>query len=365
MILNALVVDRIVIHEIFKRDENNQVVTPTQGIGLTLLDNAALATFVKRITDSVGDDSKAAEMGIKKQGAGDVPVLIDTLIGEDDNSFIIKSYDIAQKLAQAQNRINTPGGIVVVFTGKVGANRTKFIGIFKADIYSGYQKKIDPLTKRISLTFAEELLLTPDSKLYKTGIFFQRSDPRPSSDDLNDKWTVMVADTQIDRKAGKAAAQYFYDTFLGCGYLESSARTTQAFHAETKKFLKALDLTAPEKSDLYNALHTYLKTDTSGTIGVNDFAEKYFKNSDHKDNYVEYMTSIGIQTTTFTRDLEHLESSLVHHTYSFKNKVKVVVPAGDTVGLLEITEFNGESEGEGSAPKWTKIIIKDRISGQD
>jgi hypothetical protein len=365
MILNALTVDRIIIHEIFKRDDANEVVTPTQGVEFTLLDTAALSTFVKRITDSVGDDSKAVEMCIKKQGAGDIPVLIDTLIDEDDSAFIVESYDIALKLAQAQNRSNSPGGIVVVFTGKVGANRTKFIGIFKADIHSGYQKNIDPTTKRISLTFAEELLLTPDSKLYKTAIFFQKSAPESGSGDLNDKWSVMVADTQIDRKAGKAAAQYFYDTFLGCGYLKSSARTTLAFHAETKKFLKELDLTEPEKSDLYNALHTYLKTDTSGTIGVNDFAEKYFTNSDLKDNYVAYMTAVGIQTTTFTRDLEHVESSLAHHTYSFKNKVKITVPAGDVGNLLELTEFDGESDDEGSAPRWTKIIIKDRISGQD
>ncbi|WP_432729937.1 hypothetical protein [Klebsiella oxytoca] len=37
----------------------------------------------------------------------------------------------------------------------------------------------------------------------------------------------MISDYQISKADGKAAAQYFYQHFLGCGYPETSARTTK------------------------------------------------------------------------------------------------------------------------------------------
>src|SRR5690606_10609709 len=148
----------------------------------------------------------------------DLPSLIDTMIDQTDDVFAVSSFDIAKKLSDAQRTKNITGGIVVIFTGKQGFPAKKFLGVIKAEIYNGYAKIIDEKTNKISLDFIEELLLTPSSKLYKTIAFFEKANYASPCDDINEKWLVMISDNQISQSDGKAAAQYFYSDFAGCGY---------------------------------------------------------------------------------------------------------------------------------------------------
>ena len=187
-------VNRIIIHQVYRRNSDGNKVTPTQSHEYTNFEQSAMEAFKSRVKDAVGDGSKAVQMEIVNQEANDLPTLIDNIIEQDDDGFAASSYDIAKKLNDAQQTKSIPGGIVVVFTGTQGSQSKKFLGIIKAEVHSGYEKEINPETNEISLKFVEELLLTPGTRLYKTAGFFEKTNSDGESSDLNDRWAVMVSD---------------------------------------------------------------------------------------------------------------------------------------------------------------------------
>ncbi|MCH8617763.1 nucleoid-associated protein [Undibacterium sp. TS12] len=193
MQLLNLSIDRIIIHQIYRRDQDGNKVAPTQSHEFTNFDVNAMDAFKTRVTDALGEGSKAVEMEIVSQEKNDLPKLIDQIIDHDNDTFASSSFDIAKKLTDAQQKKSIPGGIVVVFTGTQGYPSKKFLGIIKAEIHSAYEKEINKKTKEISLKFVEEVLLTPGSKLYKTAAFYEKNKCNPFASDLNEKWTVTFA----------------------------------------------------------------------------------------------------------------------------------------------------------------------------
>lgn len=365
MQLLNLVVDRIIIHQVYRRDADGNEITPLQSHEYTNFEQSAMEAFKSRIKDALGDGSKAVQMEIVSQDVNDLPTLVDEMIGQDPDSFAASSYDVAKKLSDAQRSRQIPGGIVVVFSGKQGHPQRRFIGVIKAEVHSGYEKEVNPETKEISLKFVEELLLTPGTRLYKTAGYFEKLVCDESCSDLNDKWTVMVSDYQIGKADGKAAAHYFYSEFLGCDYPETSARTTKSFYEETSKFISKMDVSAAEKSDLLNALTTYLKVDTSSTISTIDFASKYFSDVDVQDLYANYMRDSGLPDSAFTKDIEHIEGQLKVRKIKFSSNVKIIAPSDVFEKLVSIESIDGDPDEAGHPAVWTKVVIKDRVTKQE
>lgn len=358
-------VERIIIHQVYRRDSDGNKVTPTQSHEYTNFEQSAMGEFKSRVKDAVGEGSKAVQMEVVNQGVNDLPTLIDKIIDQNDTDFATSSYDIATKLTDAQQTKSIPGGIVVVFTGTQGSQSKKFLGIIKAEVHSGYEKEVNEATNEISLKFVEELLLTPGTRLYKTAGFFEKSDTNTERLDLNDKWMVMVSDYQISKADGKAAAQYFYSDFLGCGYPDTSARITKKFFETTSLFISEMSVPAEKKSNLLNALNTYLKVDTSSTISSSDFAEKYFDDIDVQDTFTSYMKESGLPDNAFTKDIEHIESKLQFRKVNFRGNVKIIAPSETFKDLITIETIEGDIDESGSPAEWTKVIIKDRIVKQE
>ncbi|WP_240223201.1 nucleoid-associated protein [Rheinheimera hassiensis] len=364
MLLTNLDIERIVIHQVFQRTSEGLTKDPLQSHDLTKFDTSAMTAFKLRVIDALGESSKAVQMQIYNQDSNGLPSLVDKLVELDDTNFILESYEIAKKLTTAQSKKSIPGGIVVVFTGKYGVSRKKFLAVIKAEVHSAYEKLQDPQTQEISLKFVEEVLLTPSSKLYKTAAFFEKASYATPTTDLNDKWTVLISDYQISQSDGKAAAHYFYSEFLGFCYPETSARTTKAFYENASDFISQLPVNESKKSDLLNALTTYMKTDLSSTISCNDFSSKYF-DVNTQDLFNEYMEDAGIPTTAFTKDIEHIASKLKFRKVSFSKNVKISAPSDVFKDYVEIETIPGAPDATGSPTVWTKVIIKDRISNQE
>lgn len=358
-------VDRIIIHQIHQKDKEGKTIPPTQSHEFTDLEAKAMASFIKRVTDALGEGSRAVQMEIIKQDKNDLPSLVDTMIDQNDEDFIVSSFDIAKKLTDAQRTKNITGGIVVVFTGQQGFPAKKFLGIIKAEIYNGYAKIVDEITKKISLDFIEELLLTPSSKLYKTVAFFEKAENCSPIDDLNDKWVVMISDNQISQADGKAAAQYFYADFAGCGYPQTSARTTKQFYEVTKTFITSLNSTVEEQNDLINALTTYLKVDKSPTIDPSIFASNYFADPKIQDSFKTYLEDNGLPSTAFTKDIEHIKTKLQTRKVVFNNSVKISASPEIFKSDVIIQPYEGEKDATGIPKQWTQIIVKDRINPKE
>jgi hypothetical protein len=364
MLLHQLSVDRIIIHQIYQRDHDGNKINPLQSHEYTIFGHDAMQTFETRIISALGHDSKAVPMEIVNQELGYLPSLVDHLIDQERESFAVSSYDIANKLADAQQTRNIPGGIVVVFSGKQGLPQKKFLGIIKAEVHSGYQKEVAPETNEISLKFVEELLLTPGTRLYKTAGFFEKDNYDEDSNNLNDKWAVMVSDYQINKAEGKAAAKYFYSDFLGCGYPRTSARITKQFYESTKSFIANLNVSQTVKSDILNALTTYLKVEASSAISASEFAERYF-DTDAQDAFTNHIEKAGLPSTAFTKDIEHIKSMLKVRKVRFNTNIKIIGPSEAFKELVNIESMEGDPDDSGATPEWTKVIIKDRISEQE
>lgn len=362
MILTKINISKIAIHQIYQRDSMAEVVQPTRGEELINFDAAASITFKTRVTEALGNDSKAVEMAIKRDGDDSIVSKVDSLISATDPDFIQISYDIACDLAEAQNRRSYTGGIVVVFKGSYGSKKTPFIGIMKAEIYSAYEKKQDPHTKQITLQFVQEALLTPATKLYKTAGFFLKPDAEKTTD-LKEKYTVLVSDTQISQVDGKAAAQYFYSGFLGCGYPDSSARTTHKFYEVTKAFIDELSTPQDRKNQLLNALNSYLKFENNSVIEPKEFSNRYLENEE-RSQYKNDIGESGVPFSAFTKDTKFIESKIQTRKIEFKKQIKITAPAKDFGDLVTFEEFDVEV-GDGETEQWTKVLIRDRISYQE
>lgn len=356
-----LQIQKIVIHQIHQRDNDGNKVTPSRGTEFIRFDTEAMDTFKSRFINAIGSDSKAVPMSIVNQESTDLPKLVDILSDSNDEDYISLSYDVANKLADAQQRRNLPGGIVVVFSGHYGATPKKFVGIMKAEIHSAYEKMVDELTKEITLQYIEEALLTPATKLYKTAAFFEKSTIL-KGDDLNSKWDVLVSDSQISQTEGKAAAHYFYSSFLGCGYPETSARTTKQFYEATCKFLNDMDVSEEKRNDLHNALISYLKHENSDVVNPAEFSNRYFDVAT-SDSYSEFLEDNEIPATAFTKDVEYISGKLKTRKLSFSKNVKLIAPSQVFKDLIDIQSISENDAGE--AVNWTKIIVKDKIVAQE
>lgn len=364
MLLQHMSISRIIIHQIYRLEPDGVRIPPTQNHEFTNFAPEALETFKARVISALGYDSKAVEMEIVNQENDGLPSIINDMINQENDDFAVSSYDIAKKLANAQQTKSIPGGIVVVFDGEQGPDRNHFLGIIKAEVHSGYEKVKDPETKEISLKFVEELLLTPGTRLYKTAGFFKKSMPGNPSNNLNDNWAVMVSDNQFSKVDGKTAAHYFYSDFLGCGYPQTSARTTKQFYDASKLFIENLDVSLTRKIELYNALTAYLKLETAPTISAVTFAERYF-DTDTQDAFTAHIRREGLPGTAFTKDLEHIKSKLRMRKIRFNSNIKIIAPSDTFTELVEISPIEGDTDEFGRSTEWTKVIIKDRISDQE
>lgn len=360
MSLLNLRIERIIIHQIHQRDKNGKKITPTRSTDLIRFDDKAMQTFKTRFIDAVGQNSRAVEMSIVEQGKDKLSSIINSIGNEtNEDEFIDISFDIANKLADAQAHRNIPGGIVVFFDGLYGATPKRFVGIMKAEIHSAYEKTHNTLTQEIGLKYVEEALLTPATKLYKTAAFFHNGNDL-ESDDLNSYWDVMISDSQISQTEGKAAALYFFSTFLGCGYPETSARTTKQFYDVTRNFINDMDIPEEKRSDIHTALAVYLKQEQTEIVNPTEFASRHF-DVETCDSYSAFLEDKGLPATSFTKDIEYISNRLKTRNLAFSQNIKITAPAASFENLIEIETI---SENDSKPVNWTKIIIKDRIVSQ-
>lgn len=355
-----LQIDKIIIHQVYQRDQDGNKVTPEKSSEFINFDADAMFTFKSRVMDALGADSKAVQMTIVNQENTDLSSIINELADTDGDAYIQLSYDVANKLADAQTRKSIPGGIVVVFSGRYGATPKKFVGVMKAEIYSAYEKRINEATNEITLKFVEEALLTPATKLYKTAGFFETSEIAESGN-LNSKWDVLVCDSQISQTDGKAAARYFYADFLGFGYPESSARTTKQFYDATCEFIQDLDISEEKRCSLKNSLVSYLHENTD-SISPAEFAIRHL-GEDVRDSFTEFLEDKDLPTSAFTKDIEHIESKLKTRQLSFSKQVKISAPSQVFQDLVEIETITEDDDG--NPVEWTKILVKDNIVSQE
>lgn len=340
-------ISKIITHEVFKRDEEKQIVPPTLNNELTILSVNGLSVLTDRIVSVLGKDSKSVEMDIANRGTGSAYALVKDIFGNNTNeNFIEKSKDITKILTTAQVSRNIPGGVVIIINGTSGYGDDKYdlVLVIKAELQSGFRKTHSHNT----IEYINDLLLTPHQKMYKIGAFLQNKD----------KAKAFVYDYNISKTDEQGLATYFYSTFLGFAMLHTNKYFTSKFYNGTKEFINSIKNISDEKKyDLNTHLYSYMKADTIATISLADFSE-YISDAPLKDEYISFMRREIFKDETFdrsiTKDIADIKSKLRTRRMEFTSGIKIL-------GLSEDFEKNvkiiNQKESDNSEISTTLEII--------
>lgn len=350
-LLENLNVKRIMLHQVYRRNDDKTVKEPMYNNAITILDDTSMFTFSQRISQAICSDAHSVEMQVYKANEGSTFSIATKLISSTDEKFIELSKKVAYNLAVAQTTKRIPEGIVVIFDGTIGNNNNKFIGIMKAEMQEGF--KLSSSTSGISLDFIRNLILTPQQKFYKIGLYIKLP---TNTSDKQDDYTCFVYDSNLGKGINSEAAQYFYDGFLGCKFKDNNKFLTKQFYNDTKEFINKLsNISDEEKVELNYALYTYTKLDQKPLISIKDFCDGYLK-SDLKDDYINYMESKKFPATTIAKDLALMESSLKNRKIKFSNNISLTAPSEKFKDVVAISENEDD---------FTIVKIKGHIVSQD
>jgi hypothetical protein len=344
-------INRIITHEIFQRNEDKEIVPPLKSDILTSLNDDGKKELAARIVEAVGQDSKSVEMNIVKTDKDSVSSFSLNIIGNitDDNIFIEMSKKITDKLTEAQISRNLPGGIVVIIDGTTSISNNNFVAIIKAELQGGFQK-----AKNNTIEFVRDLLLTPQQKLYKIGVFLKE----------NKKLRAFVYDHNMSKSLESGMAAYFYETFLGCNIAHTDKFYTNRFYYETKNFINESNIfNDNEKFDLHTHLYSYLKSVTN-TISITDFANTYVIDEKKKDVYTSHMQEKIDENAfnrSFTKDITDINSKLKMRKLTFSSKVRISAPSEEFEKNVKINSPIEQNDGS----YITKIEIVGKINNFD
>lgn len=190
MLFENLSVDRLIIHEVSRRLDDKKAAQPAYGLQILKLGSDALEVFRERVVSAIGSQSQCMEMSISKSDPGSAIAIAHGLLGAAPGAFIQRSRAFADKLAEAQLSRAIPGGIVVVFTGTAGSPARHIVGVIKAETHTGFQR-----TSTLDIQYLKDLFLTPQTKLYKIGVFAYDGPASPTPPPTG--WTATVYDSHM------------------------------------------------------------------------------------------------------------------------------------------------------------------------
>ncbi|MBP0114458.1 nucleoid-associated protein [Bradyrhizobium vignae] len=355
MFFENLTVDRLIIHEVHRRLDDRQIVPPTYGSQILSLSAEAMDFFRERVVAALGSNSQSMQMAISPLVGGCALEIAADLLVADDENFIALSCRYADKLTSAQSARNIPGGVVVVFTGSAGNPARRVVGVIKAETHSGFRH-----TQTLQVQYLKDLFLGPQTKLFKIGAFlYDGSAPRST---MPAGWEAVIYDKQMSPKNREGAANYFYESFLGCAIPVNSAQLTRRFFEGTREFINGTDVSDERKADLLTGLYTYLKVDQSPTLELATFSSHYL-DADMKDDYETFMLAKSFPSNAVAKDTSDIQGYLKKRRLKFSRDIQLSAPPDAFAELIEVRSINVDASGVGQT--WTQITIRDRVRDQE
>lgn len=355
MIFENLKVMSLVVHEVHKRDSCGEK-QPTLSNTLETLTPEAHEVFRERVGGALSSPSRCVEMALKNKAEGSTFVIARRLLGANEAGFISASQEAATNLSSAQTSMAFPGGLLMVFSGTVGAPEKRYAGFLKAEPQNGFRHGVK--NGQNMLEFLNKLFLTPDAKVYKIGMFIENG-VAAQGESLENNFCYYLFDANITSKETAKAATYFYESFLGFTLLQSGAKITRQFIQITKNFINQMNVDEETKLDLRSALTTYMRTDQNPVASVKDFGDRYFSEPSTKDAFVLFAEQHHLPAQAFTKDLSESGSLLRRRKVRFGGDVLLSVPAKTFAKLVSIKKIFGDNDAE-----WTQITIREKLLGE-
>jgi hypothetical protein len=352
MLFENLIVNRVVVHEVFQRNEDKSIRPPVFAEELEHLSAEALGAFRLRMTDALSGQSQSLQMSIAKYGAGSQLELAEGLVGASDEDFLAGSREITTKLAEAQLARRIPGGVVVIFDGTVGAPAVPFVGIIKAETQAGFRRSRDGA--KAGVEFLQNIFLTPATRLYKIGLmlFDDTTQTKPAGR------RAFVFDSNISASNREAAAAYFYDGFLGCALPSDGPYETAKFFDLTKDFIRRSDLEPERKRDIIDSLYVFVRDEQDPTFTADQFGSRYLP-QDMQDTFSDFLGSKKFTPNAVVRDTSQMGTRLRRRRLKFGGDIELSASPEALKDKVKIDAIPADDGGI-----WTRITIRERLTGE-
>ncbi len=350
----GLMIERIIVHRIYSRTADKQLVKPMTSNKLIKLNQNALDALQMRITKALGNKSHGIEMSFVETGDNSFFQSATTMLHSNEIDFIETSKKLANDLNKAQFSTTAPGGLLTVIAGRVGNESIRFVATIKAEPQDGF--KADEYDDYVDMEYISELLLTETQRLYKIGFLTEIVSQPPENGSYNvDNYRVFLFDHLMTSTETKAAAAYFYRTFLGMDIQKSSKKLTQDFFELTRNFIDTSSVSENEKLDLNEALRSELRSNDA-TLSIAEFAKKHIS-EELRPQYESFMQQKGFPQNSVIKDTNYIKAKLRRRRkYVFNNNVWIVTPPDKAEEYLHIEPRNEVGE--------TLVRIKGQLQGQ-
>ncbi len=335
--LQGLTVERIIVHHVFKRDENRQPVAPRYGTALVQLPVDALYAFQVRITEALGHRSHGLGMSIANDSQGSFFQQAASAMRSRDDDFIATTGALALELARIQSNKDLSASKLIFIAGRAGASSWPYLAVIKAELQDGFAESNE------GFEYLRDLFLTPSQRLYKVGFLHNVVTNPPAGSGMFDPtdYETFLFDHLLTMNETRNAAHYFYSTFLGMEILTSDKRLTQEFFENSRDFINTLQADQEQKVSLFEALRTELRSNRA-TLQTEQFADSYL-DENVRGEYIDYMTSKGVPQAAFSKSLEYIQSRLRRpQQMKFRSGVKLTAPSDQLHQLVTVDEEHAD-----------------------
>lgn len=343
-----LSIQKIILHKVFAPN-GDTAVPPDTSNNLVGLEPKAKDKLKERIIDAISKESKCMEMELADSGQDSYFNIACKLLDSDDDEFIEASKLVAEKHTKIHSNRAWPGGILVVLKCTISSNSYPCIIVIKAESHEGFVEEDDK--GKMVMKLLDNLFLTPQTKLYKVGVFILAGKP---TDNYNaDKFETHVFDATMI-KSEETMAKYFYASFLGLRIPSSSERTTRDFYEAATTFIDESSEEQSKKIELKSALTVYIKVEKSTTMSVNEFSGKYLDEG-MKKPFKKYMQEKGVPDGNFAKNITLIRGKLTTRKIKFSHGIALLGSPEDIKARVKIGDFkNGV----------TNMVIEGKVVGQ-
>jgi len=333
--LSSIKIEKIIVHDIPKHKKSETIIVPNYSEQESNTTDGMRVFFKDKIISALSGQ-KSFKICINSKKDSPVPLYVKKILMNNNESFVVDTKKIADRLLSSQDGVNA-AGILLVISGKISDMNTCII--LKLERDKGIQLTLNPLTKSFDLNNIENLMLTQKTKIFKVALFIQKND-------FNVKYDGYLTDYQIDMKAKKEIQTFFMDDFLGCAPFQDPKFSTQKFYNYSRTYIDTLDdeiLKAKYTQDL----NSYIQKNQS-TISPREFADDYFTNPEEKDNYKKYLKEKEFSfDNAYLKDTALIVNKIRKITIAFENGISIIGNKGtidDKVQLIKLD--NGQHKAE-------------------
>ncbi len=275
--------------------------------------------FRTRMINSFSDAGRAFELKIEIDGAGTFFDDMKTLSLLNDDEFKSTSYEMADSLAESQEKKNAPSGFFILLDCTY--DNKDVVVIFKAEPSAALAIRDG------SLVTLKDVIMSPAQKLFKAAIFVHTGVGTEKSD-----YEVMLFDSQFSNS--QKLAEYFYKDFLGLTINENAKIQTVAFVNSFESIIqKKYESDTDKQVDLIFQLRNRIN-DNTRTVDPPSIIRDIIDEND-RDEFLPKLTEEFPHS--FVKDKTLLAAKIKKMSVKVKDIYRVYGPTG-AIGKLQIID---------------------------